>query len=99
MRLDETSAIELDRAVRAYAGWPGVRIPVVYKGQPTTLSLHAVEPIAVSDLTTTFELIDGELIAQTSAGAIKLISVQLPSKPRISGRDLWNGGQLSSAIN
>lgn len=93
-----TSAQQLTRLVRAYAGWPGVRIPVLLRGKPQSLTLHEVQ-LLETQASQTPELAckNKQLYLHFIDGTVEILRAQLPNKSIVTGRDLCNAGQITLA--
>lgn len=91
--LDQESDLSFTRKVRAYQGWPGVRLAIQYNGQLTELSVRAahISPKATDQLSSPEKTV---LSFKTKSGTVIFDQVQLPGKKPISGRDLINGGNI-----
>lgn len=96
VQLKTETATSLDRKVRAYAGWPQVRIAIRQHGRTSALTLHAVRPVDVPGMDSDFGLHDNQLIAQTGLGQVVLETVQLPGKQPITGQDLIHSGPIET---
>lgn len=91
-----TTTKQLIRLIRAYSGWPGVRIPVLMRGTTLPLSIHEVksindQPSKVPQLCCT----NKHLLLQLNDGTIEILRAQLPNKGIVTGRDLCNTGSIS----
>ncbi len=99
-RLDprHETAADLERKVRAYAGWPGVTLDVTLHDKPTQLRLHEVS--LAPDYTTKpidFSTHEHALYLTTGNGSLRIDSAQLAGRKIVSGRDLANAGGLALA--
>ncbi len=93
--LDPTqlTATQIERRIRAYAGWPKARIPVYSRGQSAILILHA-SLMYPESAQPGLHTIAGRLILGTKDGALEITSAQLPGKGPVRGQDLCNAGSL-----
>lgn len=91
------TAVQLERLVRAYSGWPGVRIPILLRNKPQTLSLHQVKIHDTSTNKIKLYCQNKHLLLQLSGGCIEILQAQLPGKRVVTGRDLCNVGEIRLA--
>lgn len=93
-----TSAQQLTRLVRAYAGWPGVRIPILLRGKPQSLTLHEIK-LSEAQASQSPELAceNKQLYLHLKDGTVEILRAQLPNKSIVTGRDLCNTGQITLA--
>jgi methionyl-tRNA formyltransferase len=95
---EAVGAAELIRIVRAYAGWPGVRLPVSLRGKILPLTLHEVRQIS-SDKADAAQLScqNKQLILHLKDGSVEILRAQLPNKATVSGQDICNAGPIELA--
>lgn len=91
------TAVQLERLVRAYSGWPGVRIPILLRNKPQILSLHQVKIHGSSTGKTELYCQNKRLLLQLSEGCIEILQAQLPGKKVVTGCDLCNVGEIRLA--
>jgi methionyl-tRNA formyltransferase len=93
-RIDWTrSAIEIDRAVRAYIPWPGAFTE--WNGQLLkvlkTRIRHQDQASVIREPGTILQLADGAIGVTTGDGVIELIEMQLAGRKAMSARDFVRG--------
>lgn len=90
--LTQESAQSLERKVRAFAGWPRVRIPVTVHDKATELTLHAVQLQESHKNVATPSIICEDGVARLALpdGDLRIESAQLAGRNIVSGRDLCN---------
>lgn len=94
--LTTISAVELERAIRAYSGWPGVRIPIIWHQKPAALTIHSARLHELSgEQTARLICRDKKLLLALADGCLELLEVQLPGRKIITGRDFCNTGDFS----
>lgn len=87
------SSITLERMVRAYADWPGVRLPIIWRDKATTLTLHQVRPHSSASTNTVRLFCENKrLLLHLSDGCLEILFAQLPNKKIITGHDICNAG-------
>lgn len=92
------SAANLERMVRAYTGWPGVRVPIILHGKALPLTLHEIR-ISSSQASKDIQIFckNKQLFLQLSDGCVEILRAQLPGKSVVTGPDLCNAGLISLA--
>jgi methionyl-tRNA formyltransferase len=95
----EVSAVQLERQIRAYLGWPGSRLAVTRNGRPTELLIHEVSvlPDEASSSEPSLSCEQRQLILTLKTGCVRIDQAQLPGKSIVSGRDLCNSGDWELA--
>lgn len=94
----QETAIDLERKVRAYAGWPGVTLNITLHNKPTQLRLHSVALAPECDAKTIgFSTQNHALYLTTKDGSLKILSGQLAGRKIVDSRDLANIGDLAIA--
>lgn len=90
----EITAVQLERQVRAYLGWPGSRLAVTRNGQSTELLIHEVSvlPDETPDAEPSLSCEQRQLILALKTGRVRIDKAQLPGKGIVTGRDLCNSG-------
>ena len=82
------SAIEIDRAVRAYDPWPGAF--TMWDGK--TLKILDTEPLAGGNgAPGSISVKDRHIYVSTGSGRLEIISLQLEGKRKAEARDFLNG--------
>lgn len=96
INLASTSAVELERKIRAYKGWPGVRIPIIWHQKPIALTIHNAL-LNNSNFPNSPQLVqkDKKLILVLRDGSLDLTEVQLPGRKIVTGHDFCNTGNFS----
>lgn len=90
------NALELERTIRAYAGWPGTRIPIIWRGETVSLTIHQARLVSknVNDQAG-LTCADKMLILALPKGSLELTQVQLPGRKTITGKDFCNAANFS----
>jgi methionyl-tRNA formyltransferase len=93
----QDSAMQLDRQVRAYVGWPVA--DTLLDGQQ--LRVWAAEPVPLESVAppgTVVACEDDGVLVQTGDGGLRLLEVQAAGRARTSARDFARGRELSGRL-
>jgi methionyl-tRNA formyltransferase len=94
--LNVANALELERTIRAYAGWPGTRIPIIWRGENTSLTIHQARLVSKNaNNQANLACTNKTLILNLPKGSLELTQVQLPGRKIITGKDFCNAGYFS----
>ncbi len=92
------SAVDIDRKIRAYAGWPVAH--TLYEGEPLRCWASDVIESAAAALAPGVVIAadSAGLQVQTGAGVLLLTSVQLAGRKRVSAQDFANAHDASGVV-
>lgn len=92
--LTTTSALQLERMIRAYSDWPGVTVAL--PGRADRLRIHAAHHTDLMPSRPGIYTHQGQLLLVATDGVLAAELVQLPGKKILSAKDALNGLRLPS---